>query len=122
MKNPFLTTKMISVYRNWRNGNTSLRDLSIHVSNLRNVWRAALKQCKRLLSSCREHPHFHVDVVTDISREEDMIVMNGSKPSNHSEDELSRFIDLITNAIHTQTSTKRFVRASTISIPMYAAK
>ena len=50
--------------------------------------------------------------------EEGMMVMNGSKPTNHSDDELSRFIDLITNAIHTQTSTQRLVQASTISIPM----
>ena len=98
--------------------NKSLEELSTHVSNLRNVWRAALEQRDRILSSCREHICPHVDVVTEITMEEGMMVMNGSKPTNHSDDELSRFIDLITNAIHTQTSTQRLVQASTISIPM----
>ena len=46
------------------------------------------------------------------------MVMNGSKPSNDSDNELSRCIDLITNAIHKQTSTHYFVRVSTISIPV----
>ena len=82
------------------------------------MWKAALEQRDRILSSCREHLHSHVDVVTEITMEEGMMVMNGSKPTNHSDDELSRFIDLITNAIHTQTSTQRLVQASTISIPM----
>ena len=98
--------------------NKSLSELSTHVSNLRNVWRTVLEQRDRILSSCREHLHSHVDVVTEITMEEGMMVMNGSKPTNHSDDELSRFIDLITNAIHTQTSTQRLVQASTISIPM----
>ena len=50
--------------------------------------------------------------------EEGMMVMNGSKPTNHSDDELSRFIDLITNAIHSPIPSQRLVQASTISIPM----
>ena len=82
------------------------------------MWRAVLEQCDRILSSCREHLHSHVDVVTEITMEEGMMVMNGSKPTNHSDDELSRFIDLITNAIHTPIPTQRLVQASTISIPM----
>ena len=90
----------------------------MHVCNLLNVWRTALEQRDSILSSCREHIRPHVDVVTEITMEEGMMVMNGSKPTNHSDDELSRFIDLITNAIHTQTSTQRLVQASTISIPM----
>ena len=98
--------------------NKSLSELSTHVSNLRNVWRAVLEQRDRILSSCCEYIHSHVDVMTEITMEEGMMVMNGSKPTNHSDDELSRFIDLITNAIHTPISTQRLVQASTISIPM----
>ena len=98
--------------------NNSLRELSTHISNLREEWRAALEQCEVLLSSCRELPHPHVDVVTEITMEEGVMVMNGSKPTNHSDEELSRFIDLITNAIHTPVSSRHYVQASTISIPV----
>ena len=80
--------------------------------------RAALKQRDRILSSCREHLHSHVDVVTEITMEEGMMVMNGSKPTNHSDAELSRFIDLITNAIHTPVSSRHYIQASIISIPV----
>ena len=98
--------------------NKSLSELSTHVCNLRNVWRTALEQRDSILSSCREHIRPHVDVVTEITMEEGMMVMNGSKPTNHSDDELSRFIDLITNAIHSPIPSQRLVQASTISIPM----
>ena len=47
-----------------------------------------------------------------------MMVMNGSKPSNDSDNELSRFIDLIAKTIHTQIRTHCYVRSSTISIPV----
>ena len=46
------------------------------------------------------------------------MVMNGSKPTNHSDEELSRFIDLITNAIHTPVSSRHYVQAPIISIPV----
>ena len=98
--------------------NKSLSELSTHVSNLCNMWRAALKQRERILSSCREHICPHVDVVTEITMEEGVMVMNGSKPTNHSDEELSRFIDLITNAIQTELPNQRYVRLSTILIPM----
>ena len=47
-----------------------------------------------------------------------MMVMNGSKSTNYSNDELSRFIDLITNAIQTELPNQRYARLSTILIPM----
>ena len=45
-----------------------------------------------------------------------MMVMNGAKLINYSDDKLSRFIYLITNVIHTPIPTQRFVRVSIISI------
>ena len=50
--------------------------------------------------------------------EEDMMMMNRSKQTSQSDDEFSWFIDLITNAIQTQTQTQGAVRTSTISIPV----
>ena len=47
-----------------------------------------------------------------------MMVMNGSKPSNDSDDELSQFINWIAKTIHTQIRTHCYVRSSTISIPV----
>ena len=44
--------------------------------------------------------------------------MNESKLTNHSDEELSRFTDLITNVIHTPVSSRHYVQASTISIPV----
>ena len=46
------------------------------------------------------------------------MVMNGSKPSNDSDDELSQFINWIAKTIHTQIRTHCYVRSSTISIPV----
>ena len=50
--------------------------------------------------------------------EEDMMMMNRSKQTSQSDDKFSWFIDLITNAIQTQTQTQGAVRTSTISIPV----
>ena len=96
----------------------SLRELSTHVSNLRDRWKYALEQCEVIISSCRELPRPHVDVVTEITMEDGMMVMNGSKPTSYSDDELSRFIDLITNAIHAPIPNRHYVQSPTISIPV----
>ena len=46
------------------------------------------------------------------------MVMNRSKPTIHSDDELSRFIDLIRNAIYTPIPNRNYVWTYPISIPM----
>ena len=69
--------------------NKSLGELSTHVSNLRNEWKAALQQRDVILDACHNPPRHHVDVVTEITMEDGMMVMNGSKPTDHSEDMLS---------------------------------
>ena len=97
--------------------NKSLNSLSICVSDLRKKWNDILKQRDIILSACTDLPHFHVDVVTEVRMEEGLIVMDGSKPTEHSEAELSRFIDLLTIAIHTPSPHRRVVCTPTIAIP-----
>ena len=68
---------------------------------------STLEQRDVILDACRNPPRHHVDVVTEITMEDGMMVMNGSKPTDHSEDMLSKFIDLITNAINAPTPRRR---------------
>ena len=98
--------------------NKALEELSKHVSNLCDMWKDVLEHHKLILEVSREHFHHNVDVMTEIRLVEGMMVMNGFKPTNHSDDKLSRFIDLIAKTIHTDVLTQHFVQASTISIPV----
>ena len=50
---------------------------------------STLEQRDVILDACHNPPRHHVDVVTEITMEDGMMVMNGSKPTDHSEDMLS---------------------------------